>query len=157
MGVGVVSTWEILYKSDRYAAGEDWDVLDGEDQSGVGGVQGLYAVSARLHDLERSHGDGSVKGPVTLGAALVSFPLFIPANVTAEDVPDLCDALRLVWEPIRDGSLETLTVTIAGATYSMLGAPAPGFDIKIAKLKFGHATAFCPFTVYDAQITRSGS
>lgn len=142
----------VTFGSDTYGTGQDWDI-DGE----AGGIGGLWSVAARVNNFDRTHADGSVKGPAYKGPAVVTIPLILAVSATVTEALNLLESLKVTWEPLQGTDITSLTIAFDDRTYSMVGAPE-GLDVPPQPLLLTNAfaQAMCTFTVHDAAISVGG-
>ncbi len=144
-------TNELIVLNDvhSYGTGFDWCV-----SKKAGGIKGLWDIPVVSRDLERSHADGSVKGPDSMSVLPVTVAL-----VTSTTTPDLVDEpqkacqvlvndLRDAWRPLGAGLVCALRIDLAGVSYDMIGAPK-GATVDMENSNVGVALAICTFFVYD--------
>jgi len=141
----MTSATVVLGGTFTFGTGQTWqlDVTKGDP------FADLLSTHVRTLDMERSHADGSVKGPAFRSAREVAFALVCRTG-TLDSVLASIATLRTAWAPLSGGSLTTLVATIGTTVISKLGAPVD-LDVDTSLLYVPHPVvrATGHFTIYD--------
>lgn len=140
-----VTAIAVLGGSFTFGTGQTWqlDVTKGDP------FTDLFSSRVRTLDMERSHADGSVKGPALRAAREVMFALVCRTGDAAAHLSAIA-TLQAAWAPLTGGSTTSLVVTIGSTVISKVGAPVE-LDVDTSMLYLPHpiTRATAHFTIYD--------
>lgn len=139
------SATAVLGGSFTFGTGQTWqlDITKGDP------FADLFSSHVRTLDMERSHADGSVKGPAFRAAREVMFSLVCRTGTVDQHLTAI-GTLQAAWAPLTGGSTTSLVVTIGTTVISKIGAPVE-LDVDTSMLYLPHpiTRATAHFTIYD--------